>query len=106
MQQLSVNLIIPIPEDSVIISRVEWDRLKENELSGVYWTMALLEQRTGKKRQWLQEHILYQPKFKKTLSKFVYYPTSKGDKWSFNAKEMASFLDRHFTEIYNGAIKK
>ncbi|GIO25183.1 hypothetical protein J11TS1_37640 [Oceanobacillus sp. J11TS1] len=43
LQQLTVNLEIPIPSDLVIISKVELHGLKKQELKGVYWTMQDLE---------------------------------------------------------------
>ncbi|QQK75058.1 DUF771 domain-containing protein [Salicibibacter cibarius] len=101
-QQLDVNLSISIPEDKVLVSKVELQTLKEQQLSGVYWSMKEFEERTGKKQEWLKENILYRPKFKKELEGFVYYPQSQGQTWSFQAKEMAAFLDKNFNQIFNG----
>ncbi|WP_368485989.1 DUF771 domain-containing protein, partial [Niallia circulans] len=39
MQQLSVNLTIPIPSDSVLVSKVELQELKQQQLKGVYWSI-------------------------------------------------------------------
>ncbi|MEX0595914.1 MAG: DUF771 domain-containing protein, partial [Candidatus Paceibacterota bacterium] len=46
MQQLSVNLTIPIPTDQVLISKVELEDLKNQSLIGTYWSMKDLEKRT------------------------------------------------------------
>jgi len=104
-QQLAVNLTIPIPEDSVLISKVELMELRENELTGVYWNMKELERRIGRKSEWIKENILYPPRFKKRLDVdqggFVFYPRSKGQTWSFQAVEMARFLDEHFHDIFS-----
>lgn len=106
MQQLNVQLAIPIPEDQVIISKVELEELKRNQLTGVYWTMKDLEARTGRKKEWLIENVLYVPKFKKVLDSknggFVYYPKGKGSPWAFQATKMAKFLDDNFHLIYGG----
>lgn len=106
MQQLTVQLAIPIPEDQVIISKVELEELKRNQLTGVYWTMKDLEARTGRKKEWLIENVLYVPKFKKVLDSknggFVYYPKGKGSPWAFQATKMAKFLDDNFHLIYGG----
>lgn len=106
MQQLKVNLTIQIPEDMVLISKVELEELKDQSLSGVYWFMKDLEKRVGRSRDWIIENILYQPRFKKILDSenggFVYYPESKGQKWSFHAKRMAKFLDDNFSSIFTG----
>lgn len=104
MQQLQVNLTIPIPVDSVLISKVELEHLKKNELTGVYWTMQELEERTKKGHIWLKENILYKPRFKKELDSenggFVYYPQNRGQTWSFQAGKMAAFLDKNFHLIF------
>lgn len=109
MQQLEVNLSIPIPTDSVLISKVELQQLKDHSLTGVYWNMKDLESRTGKKHEWIKENILYPPKFKKLLDVenggFVFYPKQRGQNWSFQAREMATFLDRNFNQIFGGEIR-
>lgn len=106
MQQLNVNLSIPIPTDSVLISKVELQELKQQELSGIYWNMKDLEQRIGRKQEWIKENVLYPQRFRKILDSdnggFVYYPKSKGQTWSFQANKMATFLDKRFSEIFKG----
>ncbi|MFC5591712.1 DUF771 domain-containing protein [Sporosarcina soli] len=103
-QQLSVNLTIPIPEDSVLIRKVELEELRSRELVGLYWSMKDLESRTGKKSEWLKENILFQQKFKNELDSqnggFVYYPKGKGQTWSFQASKMAVFLDKNFHRVF------
>lgn len=105
MQQLNVNLSIPVPEDYVLIKKVELQELKNESLLGVYWSMKDLTKRINKSDRWIKDNILYQPRFKKRLDMknggFVYYPESQGQTWSFQANKMADFLDKHFGEIYN-----
>lgn len=104
MQQLNVNLSIPIPPDKVLISKVELEELKEQSLTGVYWNMKDLEKRVNKRQEWIKENILYKPRFREVLDSenggFVYYPKSQGQTWSFNAKRMAKFLDENFHLIF------
>lgn len=104
MQQLAVNLTIPIPSDSVLVKKVELEELKRKELLGVFWNMKDLEERTGRKHEWLKENILFRPKFKKVLDAenggFVYYPKKRGETWSFQASKMAEFLDKNFSQIF------
>lgn len=106
VQQLTVQLSIPIPADSVLISRVELEELKKNELSGVYWSMKDLELRTNRKNEWIKDNILYPSRFRKILDVehggFVFYPKAKGQTWSFQASKMAEFLDKHFSQIFQG----
>lgn len=105
MQQLSVNLSIAIPEDMVLIQKIELEELKEQSLTGVYWNMGELAKRTNKSTNWLKDNILYQPKFKKELDSrnggCVFYPQAQGQPWAFKAKEMAIFLDKNFHRIFN-----
>lgn len=104
MQQLTVNLTIPVPADQVLISKVELQELKEQQLKGVYWNMKDLESRTNKKSEWIKENILYPSRFRKKLDVdhggFVYYPKSKGQTWAFQASKMADFLDKYFQQIF------
>jgi phage pi2 protein 07 len=104
-QQLSANLIIPIPEDYILISRVELQELEQQQLTGVCWTMEDLEKRMKRKHEWIKEKVLYPSRFRKVLDVkkggFVYYPESRGQKWSFQASKMAKFLDDHFHQIFS-----
>lgn len=50
-QNLKVNLTIPIPEEYVIISKVELQELKDESLAGAYWGMKDLEERTNKENE-------------------------------------------------------
>lgn len=105
-QTIKAEILITIPSDQVLISKVEYEDLQTNLLQGVYWTMSDLENRTGKKQVWIKENILYPTKFKKQLDVseggFVYYPKAKGEKWSFHALKMAKFLDDNFHTIFKG----
>lgn len=107
-QLLNVELSVPVPADQVLISKVELQELKEQSLSGVYWDMSDLRRRINKSDRWIKDNILYIPRFKKILDSenggFVYYPKSQGQKWSFQAKEMAAFLDKKFAEIFKEEI--
>lgn len=104
-QKLKVELEIKIPDDYVLITKIEYEELQQNRLVCRYWTMAELEDRIGKKQVWIKENILYQPKFFKQLDVlqggFVYYPKAKGEKWSFHATKMANFLENNFYKIFN-----
>lgn len=104
MQKLNVELSIPIPSEYVLINKVELEELKEESLSGVYWTMKDIEIRINKKSEWIKENILYPSRFRKLLDVdnrgFVYYPQKQGQTWSFQANKMAHFLDNNFPNIF------
>lgn len=103
-QNITVELSIPIPPDSVIIKRTEWEELKKKELAGVYWNMKDIEARVGRKRLWIMDNILYPTRFREILDSknggFVFYPESQGQNWSFHAVKMSEFLDKHFAQIF------
>lgn len=105
MQQLSVDLTIQIPSDLVLISKIELQDLKKQQLVGIYWTMKDLESRMNRKHEWIKEHVLYPNKFRKLLDVenggFVFYPKIKGQTWSFHAQKMAEFLDKNFHQIFS-----
>ena len=99
--KLKTEITINLPEHLVVIEKVEYEELKSEQLIGKYWTLADLENATKRKRLWLQENILYVPRFKKELEKFVHYPQYRGDNWLFQASKMAKFLDENFYKIFN-----
>lgn len=104
MQQLEVQLSVAIPEHLVLVERIEYQRLQEEELVGCYWSMKDLEKRIGYGSEWIQTNILYQPHFKRVLDVqnggCVYYPAGKGNKWVFQASGMSKFLEKNFHSIF------
>lgn len=106
MQKIKAEITIPIPENMVLISKIELEDLVKQKLSGKWWTMKDLQKRLNRSDKWIKENILYPSRFRKILDcengGFVYYPKGKGETWSFQASRMAEFLDHHFAEIYRG----
>lgn len=98
-QQIKAEVVVNIPSDYVLVKKSEFENLEEQQLVGRYWTMKDLEDRTGMKQAWLKEHLLFIPKFKKQLEKFIYYP-NQGEKWAFQATKMAKFLEDNFYLIF------
>lgn len=105
MQQIQAVVTFPIPEESVLISKVEYEELKEDSLQGRFWTMKDLEKRLNRQALWIRDNILLRPDFKEELDVenggFVFYPRQgTGEKWAFLASRMSEFLDKHFAEIF------
>lgn len=104
MQKLTFNGEVQIPNDLVLITKVEYEELKKHELLGLFWRMEDLENRVGHKRDWIKEHILLPIRFRRQLDidfgGFVYYPEIKGEVWSFHARKMAIFLDKNHHLIF------
>ncbi len=45
-QKLNIAFSTEIPPEYVRITKVEYEELKKNELTGMYWTLKNLEDRT------------------------------------------------------------
>lgn len=67
------------------------------ESSGTWWDMKRLESETCRKRDWLIENILLNPKFREEMK--VISNNREGGRWMFRAGEMRSFLDKHFHHL-------
>lgn len=67
VQKIKVEAMIEIPNNYVLITKAEYETFKENELTGIFWSMKDLEQHTGKKHLWLKDKLLYRPEFRKVL---------------------------------------
>lgn len=76
--------------------------VQDRTLDGVWWNMKELEERIGFKQDWIKQHILFHPHWRKYIDAekggFVYYPES-GSKWKFHAKRMVQFLDENFADV-------
>lgn len=109
-QHLHVDLIVQVPNDHVLITKVEYEQLQQEKLEGKYWTMADLEKQVKKDWRWIKTNILYPTRFKQILDiengGFVYYPEGRGKNWSFLASKMAKFLDDNFHLIHGGGESK
>lgn len=103
MQSLQVN--IQIPDDLVLIKKVEYERFLADQLHGRYWDIEDLEAHVKKNYRWIRKHILMNPMFRRKLDVnyggFVSYP-EKGEHWSFHAVKMSQFLDENFHTIFGG----
>jgi Domain of unknown function (DUF771) len=66
MQMLTVNLSIPIPADSVLISKIQLEEFKRAQLEGVYWTMKDLQKRINKNPNGLKHIFSIQKSFEKS----------------------------------------
>lgn len=98
-----LNLEVKIPEDYVLITKVEYDGLKQNELKGKFIKLSDIAKHINRSERWIKDNILFQQRFKKELENFVHYPTSQGEQWYFNAAPMYQWLDKNFKAITKGA---
>lgn len=97
MQTLDVK--IPIPDTHVIIPKEVYEDLRDQELTGQYYTLKDLSNLTGKSRTWLYENLLDNPHRMDQMKEFTHFPQGSGDKWLFKATELRKFLESNFLNI-------
>lgn len=99
MQQLSVELQIPIPSDSVLITKTEYEELQKDSLKGKKFTIKELAERTGLSRTEIESGF-EKPKVRSIADVnrggFVLYPEGQGNPWKFLASATIDFIDKHF----------
>ncbi|MEG0285022.1 MAG: DUF771 domain-containing protein [Vagococcus sp.] len=101
-QNLTVELSIPIPEDSVLITKVEYEQLKKENLKGRKFNLQELSNRTGVSKNMLKD-LFDKPRVRKIVDVekggFVAYPTSPGSPYIFLASKTIEFMDEHFDTL-------
>lgn len=101
-QELSVT--ITVPDEYILIKKIEWEEMIENQLSGRQWEMKDLVERIGRNLQWFKDNILYAYKNELSTARggFVKYPESKGMPWKFGAAKMGyvcGLIQRHMNLV-------
>lgn len=99
MQTLDVK--VAIPEEYVLIRKVDWEKMLETKLTGKQWNMKDLEVHTGRKNNWLKENILYPYKDELDVNNggFVRYPEISGSPWKFGAAKMTQWLEDNMRKV-------
>lgn len=95
----SFDVKITIPEEYVLIKKIEYEDLIKNDLTGKYLSVKDICELTGKSQTFIRENLLDNPKRLKEIEAFSHFPQSQGDRWSFKAKEMREYLDKEFLPI-------
>lgn len=102
MSEQKLEVSIAIPDQYVLVTKIEYNELKEKSVMGRYLTLQDLMDLTGKSKPWLNEKLLSHPRRMKDIEPFTHFPQSRGDKWAFKEKEMRDYLDKHFLDILRG----
>lgn len=99
MQTLEVK--VAIPDDMVIIKKIEYQELLDSVSNQLVWSMKDLERALGRSDDWIKEKILYphREELDIQLGGFVKYPESKGQPWRFGAKRMSEWLEENIKEV-------
>ena len=108
-QILEVKATIPIliPEDMILIDKIEYQELKQQDFDG--WVgMDVFTEKSNRSVPTISK-VLRKPDLRKRISVenggWVYYPNGKGDNWSFHYKEMMEFINNEFYQKFNGGSK-
>ncbi len=95
--ETEMTVKIPIPEDMVLISKIRLAELEKNDYVGKILTMKDFVERSGRSASWIKANILKNPKLTKQLDiengGFVYFPSSKSDRWLFKASGLVDFIE-------------
>lgn len=104
-QVLEVKATIPIliPEDKILVDKVEYRELKQKDFDG--WVgMDVFIEKSNRSRTTIK-NLLNRPEMIKILSiendGWVFYPAYAG-KWSFHYKEMMEFINNEFYQKFSG----
>lgn len=103
MQYLEAK--IPVPDDCVIITKIEYEELKKANTVGQWMTLQEVLDRTTRKYDWFSQKILKNPRYRnmidieKNPDGFAYYPGEGNDKYIFLRSKTLNFLEENFSSI-------
>lgn len=102
-QCIKANVVIQIPEEYILVEKTEYERLKIEDDLGKWWTLSDVMKRVNRKRTWLLENLLNNPKYRNKIDirkgGFVKYPSGGKDSYLFLASETKKFLEDNFQEL-------
>ncbi|ANS02501.1 hypothetical protein DS56701_06 [Lactococcus phage 56701] len=102
--EVQATISVLIPEDKVLVDKVEYQELKEKDFDG--WVgMDVFIKKSNRSIPTVSK-VLRKPDLRKRISVenggWVYYPNGKGDNWSFRFKEMMNFINKEFYQKFSG----
>ena len=93
----TINVTVPIPEDYVIISKVEYQELIDNQPMNMTLTEVAQYYKT---KTWIVKNILKNYLFRRKIKPFSQLVDEDGNgKYLFNRKKMKQFLNDYDEEI-------
>ncbi|MDW3933572.1 DUF771 domain-containing protein [Staphylococcus saprophyticus] len=101
----TLQVTVPIPDTHVIVSKVEYQELIDNQPMNMTLEEVAKYYRVTKK--YIVEHIIDDDYFKRKIEPFSTFLTPNGGgKYLFNRKRMKQFLDEYDEEIKARVKKK
>ena len=99
------NIEVPIPEDLILISKIEYVELLNQNERGQWWTIDKVEELLSISKTKLVNDILLNPTIKKEIDieqspdGFVSYPKTKGSPYRFLARKTREYFDTNYQKI-------
>lgn len=95
----TVPLVKIIIDEKLVrdLTQIEVAKLLQGAGEGSWWNMKRLESETCRKRDWLLDNILLNPKYREEMNLIT--NNCEGGRWMFKAKEMRCFLDKNFHHL-------
>lgn len=97
MQQLESKIVITIPEDLILVKKVDYLQLQEKNEDVVGNMKWLMKETDIKSPKTIKEQLLYP--FRDELESFVSYPAN-GEHWKFNKAPMRRWLKDNFKRVW------
>lgn len=95
----TIQVTVPIPNDHIIISKVEYQELLDNR--PVNMTLQEVADTFPCSKQWFKEHVLENDYFRRKIAKFSTFPNEDGKgHYKFDRTEMMRFLKHYNKEIH------
>ncbi|PTK92438.1 DUF771 domain-containing protein [Staphylococcus gallinarum] len=94
----TINVTVPIPETHIIISKIEYQDLIDNQPMNM--TLTEVANYYNYSIPWITKHIITEPYFRRKIEPFsTFVSRNGGGKYSFNRKKMKEFLNEYDEEI-------
>ena len=96
---------IPIPDDYVIITKIEYEELKKIDDIGRWMSLQEVLERINRGYEWFVSKVLKNPRYRKIIdiekndNGFVYYPGDGRDTYLFLRSKTLIFLEENFNKI-------
>lgn len=103
MQQLTAQVLLTIPEDKILVDKVEYLDLKEQASLGSLMSFKWFKEKTGIKRsEDLNKWILlpFRDELDFDTGGFVHYPEKQGDPWKFLKNPTEHWLEDNYGRVY------
>gem|GEM_PF-1539619 len=99
MSDFATPLVKIVVDEQLVkqLAKEEIKRMLQGQTDGIWWDMQRLEHETCRKRDWLLENVILNPKHKEEMS--IISNNREGGRWMFRAAEMKGFLDRNFHNL-------